>query len=124
MAALFDLEDASAALRLSEPVLAALAVVVLVAATAVVLLVSRKRLAERPAPGCWQVDLGRFSLRLPGLRMSLTQLLISSLDVLIAASVLYLLLPEAPPFSSFVLIYMLALAAGVLSHVPGVVGVF
>lgn len=124
LAALFDLEDASAALRLSEPVLAALAVTILVAATAVVLLVSRKRLAERPAPGCWQVDLGRFSLRLPGLRMSLTQLLISSLDVLIAASVLYLLLPEAPPFSSFVLIYMLALAAGVLSHVPGGVGVF
>ena len=124
VAALFDLEDASAALHLSEPVLAALAVAILVAATAVVLLVSRKRLAERPAPGCWQVDLGRFSLRLPGLRIGLMQLLISSLDVLIAASVLYLLLPDAPPFSSFVLVYMLALAAGVLSHVPGGVGVF
>ncbi|WP_262161912.1 lysylphosphatidylglycerol synthase domain-containing protein, partial [Escherichia coli] len=34
------------------------------------------------------------------------------------------LLPEAPPFFSFLLIYMLALAAGVLSHVPGGVGVF
>ncbi|TRO13572.1 bifunctional lysylphosphatidylglycerol flippase/synthetase MprF [Ectopseudomonas mendocina] len=124
LAALFDLEDASAALRLSEPVLAVLAIAVLATALTVALLVSRKRLAERPAPGCWQVDLGRFSLRLPGLRMSLTQLLISSLDVLIAASVLYLLLSEAPPFSSFVLIYMLALAAGVLSHVPGGVGVF
>lgn len=124
LAALFDLADASAALRLPAPLLALLAVAVLLAALALALLLARKRLAERPAPGCWQVDLGRFSLRLPGVRMSLVQLLISSLDVLIAASVLYCLLPEAPPFSSFVLIYMLALAAGVLSHVPGGVGVF
>lgn len=124
LAALFDLADASAALRLPAPLLALLAVAVLLAALALGLLLARKRLAERPAPGCWQVDLGRFSLRLPGVRMSLVQLLISSLDVLIAASVLYCLLPEAPPFSSFVLIYMLALAAGVLSHVPGGVGVF
>ncbi|CAE6880284.1 putative membrane protein [Ectopseudomonas oleovorans] len=124
LAALFDLADASAALRLPAPLLALLAVAVLLAALTLVLLLARKRLAERPAPGCWQVDLGRFSLRLPGVRMSLVQLLISSLDVLIAASVLYCLLPEAPPFSSFVLIYMLALAAGVLSHVPGGVGVF
>lgn len=124
LAALFDLADASAALRLPAPLLALLAVAVLLAALALGLLLARRRLAERPAPGCWQVDLGRFSLRLPGVRMSLVQLLISSLDVLIAASVLYCLLPEAPPFSSFVLIYMLALAAGVLSHVPGGVGVF
>ena len=124
LAALFDLADASAALRLPAPLLALLAVAVLLTALALVLLLARKRLVERPAPGCWQVDLGRFSLRLPGVRMSLVQLLISSLDVLIAASVLYCLLPEAPPFSSFVLIYMLALAAGVLSHVPGGVGVF
>lgn len=124
LAALFDLADASAALRLPAPLLALLAVAVLLAALTLGLLLARKRLAERPAPGCWQVDLGRFSLRLPGVRMSLVQLLISSLDVLIAASVLYCLLPEAPPFSSFVLIYMLALAAGVLSHVPGGVGVF
>lgn len=124
LAALFDLADASAALRLPAPLLALLAVAVLLAALALGLLLARKRLAERPAPGCWQVDLGRFSLRLPGVRMSLVQLLISSLDVLIAASVLYCLLPEAPPFSSFVLIFMLALAAGVLSHVPGGVGVF
>ena len=124
LAALFDLADASAALRLPAPLLALLAVAVLLAALALGLLLARKRLAERPAPGCWQVDLGRFSLRLPGVRMSLVQLLISSLDVLIAASVLCCLLPEAPPFSSFVLIYMLALAAGVLSHVPGGVGVF
>ena len=36
----------------------------------------------------------------------------------------YLLLPETPPFAAFLLVYLLALAAGVLSHVPGGVGVF
>ena len=45
-------------------------------------------------------------------------------DVAAAATVLYLLLPETPPFAAFLLVYLLALAAGVLSHVPGGVGVF
>ncbi|MBF3094048.1 hypothetical protein HKT43_35900, partial [Pseudomonas aeruginosa] len=70
------------------------------------------------------VRLGRRSLRLPGLRLSLLQLLITALDVAAAATVLYLLLPETPPFAAFLLVYLLALAAGVLSHVPGGVGVF
>src|SRR5471032_1965071 len=52
------------------------------------------------------------------------QLVITALDVAAAAVVLYLLLPHAPPFGAFLLIYLLALAAGVLSHVPGGVGVF
>jgi phosphatidylglycerol lysyltransferase len=56
--------------------------------------------------------------------LTLLQLVITALDVVAAATVLYLLLPEAPPFGAFVLIYLLALAAGVLSHVPGGVGVF
>ncbi len=34
------------------------------------------------------------------------------------------MLPTAPPFGAFLLVYLLALAAGVLSHVPGGVGVF
>lgn len=124
LATLFDLRDASAALRLPAPLLASIAVAVLLGALGLILLLASHRTEQRPAPNCWQIELGRFSLRVPGLRMALGQLLISSLDVLIAASVLYLLLPEAPPFSSFVLVYMLALAAGVLSHVPGGVGVF
>jgi phosphatidylglycerol lysyltransferase len=57
-------------------------------------------------------------------RLAALQLLITALDVAAAATVLYLLLPEAPPFGAFVLVYLLALAAGVLSHVPGGVGVF
>ncbi|MBF2945096.1 hypothetical protein HKT39_34560, partial [Pseudomonas aeruginosa] len=79
---------------------------------------------ERPSPDSLLVRLGRRSLRLPGLRLSLLQLLITALDVAAAATVLYLLLPETPPFAAFLLVYLLALAAGVLSHVPGGVGVF
>ena len=75
-------------------------------------------------PDSLLVRLGRRSLRLPGLRLSLLQLLITALDVAAAATVLYLLLPETPPFAAFLLVYLLALAAGVLSHVPGGVGVF
>jgi len=41
-----------------------------------------------------------------------------------AAAVLFLLLPAAPPFGAFLLVSLLALAAGVLSPVPGGVGVF
>ena len=69
-------------------------------------------------------EVGRRTLRLPGRRLTFLQLLITALDVAAAATVLYLLLPEAPPFGAFLLVYLLALAAGVLSHVPGGIGVF
>ncbi len=123
-AVLYQPTDAARALHLSEPMLRGAALAVLGLAGAAVLLAIRWRASERPAPGCWRIELGRFGVRVPGARLSLLQLLISVLDVCVAALVLYALLPEAPPFVSFALIYMLALAAGVLSHVPGGVGVF
>lgn len=123
-AALYQPTEAARALHLSEPVLRGAALAILGLAGLTVLLAVRWRSSERPAPGCWRIELGRFGVRVPGARLTLAQLLISVLDVCVAASVLYLLLPEAPPFVSFALIYMLALAAGVLSHVPGGVGVF
>jgi phosphatidylglycerol lysyltransferase len=84
----------------------------------------RRRLPEQPSPDSQLIRVGHRSVRLPSLRLSLLQLVITALDVAAAATVLYLLLPEAPPFGAFLLIYMIALAAGVLSHVPGGVGVF
>ena len=65
---------------------------------------------ETAVPDSLLVRLGRRSLRLPGLRLSLLQLLITALDVAAAATVLYLLLPETPPFAAFLLVYLLALA--------------
>ncbi|KJK00614.1 membrane protein [Pseudomonas sp. 21] len=124
LAALSDLSDASLALHLPEWLVAVLALGIIALCLMLVVAVERRRLPEQPSPDSHLVRLGRRTLRLPGLRLSLLQLLITALDVAAAATVLYLLLPEAPPFGAFLLVYLIALAAGVLSHVPGGVGVF
>lgn len=124
LATLSDLPDAAAALHLPAPLLAGIAGAVLLIGGLLVAGIYRRRLPEQPMPQNLLVRVGRRTLRLPGLRLSLLQLLITALDVTAAATVLYLLLPEAPPFGAFMLVYLLALAAGVLSHVPGGVGVF
>ncbi|MDR2306158.1 MAG: bifunctional lysylphosphatidylglycerol flippase/synthetase MprF [Paucimonas sp.] len=124
IATLSDLSDAANALHLPATLLGGIAVAVLVATAALVIGLYRRRLPEQPLADNLLVQFGRRTLRLPSGRLAALQLLITALDVAAAATVLYLLLPEAPPFGAFVLIYLLALAAGVLSHVPGGVGVF
>ncbi|QXH45734.1 bifunctional lysylphosphatidylglycerol flippase/synthetase MprF [Pseudomonas xanthosomatis] len=124
IATLSDLPGAATALRLPAPLLGGIAVAVLVLTVALVIGLSRRRLAEQPLADSLLVQFGRRTLRLPNGRLAALQLLITALDVAAAATVLYMLLPEAPPFGAFVLVYLLALAAGVLSHVPGGVGVF
>ncbi|WPO44652.1 bifunctional lysylphosphatidylglycerol flippase/synthetase MprF [Pseudomonas sp. S1Bt23] len=124
LATLSNLPAASAALRLSEGLLASIAGAVLLLCSILAIGIYRRRLPEQPLPDNLLVKAGRRTLRLPGRRLTLLQLLITALDVAAAATVLYLLLPEAPPFGAFLLVYLLALAAGVLSHVPGGVGVF
>jgi len=124
LAMLSNLPAAATALRLPPSLLAGIAIAVLALAGILVIGLYRRRLAEQPLADNLLVQFGRRTLRLPGARLAALQLLITALDVLAAATVLYLLLPEAPPFGAFVLVYLLALAAGVLSHVPGGVGVF
>ena len=124
VAALSDLADASLALHLPQWLVAVLALGIIAFCLLLVVGIERRRLPEQPSPDSHLVRVGRRTLRLPGLRLSLLQLLITALDVAAAATVLYLLLPEAPPFGAFLLVYLIALAAGVLSHVPGGVGVF
>ncbi|WP_369987739.1 bifunctional lysylphosphatidylglycerol flippase/synthetase MprF [Pseudomonas xanthosomatis] len=124
IATLSDLPGAATALRLPAPLLGGIAVGVLVLTVALVIGLSRRRLAEQPLADSLLVQFGRRTLRLPNGRLAALQLLITALDIAAAATVLYMLLPEAPPFGAFVLVYLLALAAGVLSHVPGGVGVF
>ncbi|MCE1114193.1 MULTISPECIES: bifunctional lysylphosphatidylglycerol flippase/synthetase MprF [Pseudomonas] len=124
LATLSNLPAAATALRLPAPLLGGIAVAVLVMTAALVMGLYRRRLAEQPLKDSLLVQFGRRTLRLPSARLAGLQLLITALDVAAAATVLYLLLPEAPPFGAFVLVYLLALAAGVLSHVPGGVGVF
>lgn len=124
VAALSNLDAASQALRLPPSMVALIAGAVLGLTLLAVFWFSRLREPEAPVPGCISVRLLGRGVRLPGLGLSGLQLLITLVDVCAAASVLYLLLPEAPPLGAFMLVYLLALAAGVLSHVPGGVGVF
>jgi phosphatidylglycerol lysyltransferase len=124
LATLSDLPAASAALSLSTTLLGMISATVLLLASVLAIGIYRRRLPEQPFKDSLLVKAGRRTLRLPGRRLTLLQLAITALDVTAAATVLYLLLPEAPPFGAFLLVYLLALAAGVLSHVPGGVGVF
>ncbi|AIL63200.1 bifunctional lysylphosphatidylglycerol flippase/synthetase MprF [Pseudomonas alkylphenolica] len=124
LATLSNLPAAAAALHLPQALLAGIALAVLGLAALLAYGLYRRRLPEQPQVDNLLVRIGRRTLRLPGARLTFLQLLITALDVAAAATVLYLLLPEAPPFGAFLLVYLLALAAGVLSHVPGGVGVF
>ncbi|MEH1973108.1 MAG: lysylphosphatidylglycerol synthase domain-containing protein [Nostoc sp.] len=64
--------------------------------------------------------------RFPSFQISLIQIAISSFDWILAAAVLYALLPSNISLSylDFLGIYLLAMFAGVVSNVPGGLGVF
>ncbi|MEH2202980.1 MAG: lysylphosphatidylglycerol synthase domain-containing protein [Nostoc sp.] len=64
--------------------------------------------------------------RFPSFTISLAQIAISSFDWILAAAVLYALLPSNISLSylDFLGIYLLAMFAGVVSNVPGGLGVF
>ena len=65
------------------------------------------------------------SLRPPSLGIMLGQLVFTAIDILLAGITLYLLLPESDlGFATFMAVFAAALFAGVLSHVPGGIGVF
>ena len=66
-----------------------------------------------------------WSLRLPPLRLAVRQLVTSAFELAASAAALWFLLPAnqiAP--STFVAFYAVAITAGIVSHVPGGVGVF
>jgi len=67
----------------------------------------------------WQVPL-------PSWRLAAAQMIVSGVDWLMAGSVLYCLLPENTPigFSNFLEIFLLAQLGGLISQVPGGLGVF
>ena len=66
------------------------------------------------------------TLQLPTLRLALGQVLVSGADWLLAAGVLFLLLPEGARLSlpAFIGLYMVGQVAGLISQVPGGLGVF
>lgn len=67
-----------------------------------------------------------WEFRFPSLAISLAQLGISCMDWIVAAAVLYILLPSPTPisFTGFLGIFLLAMTGGVVSNVPGGLGVF
>ena len=67
-----------------------------------------------------------WQFRVPPLPVSAGQIAISSVDWLLAAAVLYLLLPDGmhTGFTRFLGVFVLAQAAGLLSYVPAGLGVF
>lgn len=68
---------------------------------------------------------GRFRLRLPSISLALQQLLFSAIDIAATAAVLWFLLPAGSvAFPTFVGFFAIAIVLGVLSHVPGGLGVF
>ncbi len=69
--------------------------------------------------------LGKWHIDLPGWRLSLMQLAITVFDILFSVACLYVLLPAGSvPFGTLVLVFVLAAAAGVASHIPAGLGVF
>jgi uncharacterized membrane protein YbhN (UPF0104 family) len=65
-------------------------------------------------------------LELPGLRLSLAQMLIGAADACAGAGVLYVLLPpgHGVAYEPFLAVYVFAVMLGIASHVPGGLGAF
>lgn len=75
--------------------------------------------------GRQKLKIGSFSLDLPDIRIAASQTVLASMDWLLAALVLYILLPEGrPAFLPFVGVFATAQLIGATSHIPGGIGVF
>ncbi len=79
-------------------------------------------LASRHEPLRWR----KIVIPVPSPRIAFAQIAVACGDLLCAAGVLYVLLPPqaAIGFAAFAGIYLIAIAAGIISNVPGGVGVF
>lgn len=62
---------------------------------------------------------------IPSFRLTLSQIIIASLDQIVAAGVIYALVQGATemPFAEFLGVYLLAVTAVLITHVPGGVGI-
>lgn len=78
--------------------------------------------SRTPAP----IKFGGFEFRPPPVRLSLARLSLSTLELLCAAGVLYVLLPAHAglPYTRFLGMYLVAMVIGLVSQIPGGLGVF
>lgn len=67
-----------------------------------------------------------WSMRLPGVSVTLKQLALGAMDVVAGAAVLYVLLPQGAnvAFPTMLAAYVFACLLGIASHAPGGIGVF
>jgi phosphatidylglycerol lysyltransferase len=72
------------------------------------------------------VTIGSWALRPPGARIALAQVVVAVADLMLSGGVLYLLLGAAVPvdFPTFAGLYAVAIVGGIVSQVPGGLGVF
>ena len=72
------------------------------------------------------IKLWRIEIPVPRTRIAFAQIAVACADLLCAAAVLYMLLPPEASlsFAAFAGVYLLAMAAGAISNVPGGIGVF
>ena len=72
------------------------------------------------------VTLRAWTVAAPPLRLAMGQLMVSTSDWAFSGAALYVLIPPevAPPFSVFFGAYLVAQVSGLLSHIPGGLGVF
>jgi uncharacterized membrane protein YbhN (UPF0104 family) len=72
------------------------------------------------------IALGPYQLRPPSLTLAVSQVVLASVDAILAGTVMYVLLPAdfGITFRSFLDVYLVAATASVLSSVPGGFGVF
>lgn len=113
---LWGASDVSALVRIPSWLLRATAILLLLAVGALIVAAARSREIR---------VLNRWPVRLPPPELAIRQLLISALDLTASAAALWFLLPanivSLPAFFAW---YAMAVALGLLSHVPGGLGVF
>jgi phosphatidylglycerol lysyltransferase len=113
---LWGAPDVAELVRIPGWLLRAIAVLLLLAVAALVVAAARSREIK---------ILNRWPVRLPPPELAIRQLLISALDLSASAAALWFLLPanivSLPAFFAW---YAMAVALGLLSHVPGGLGVF
>jgi phosphatidylglycerol lysyltransferase len=92
---------------------------------AILILAMTIALLVRCAFGRRNVRLGPVTIKLPSLGLILVQIVVTIVEIVIASSVLWVLLPGSSiDFPAFVVIYTVALSVGFVANVPGGIGVF
>jgi phosphatidylglycerol lysyltransferase len=76
--------------------------------------------------GARVITIKKWRITLPSWKITAAQTLLAVIDLALAAAALHLLLPAVgtPSFVAFLGLYAVAILAGVISHVPGGLGVF